>query len=242
MEEDLVLAKKIQKHFLPHEAPRVPGFSFASVYRAALEIGGDYYDFLALPEGQIGIAVGDVSGKGVSAALCMAKLSSEARYLSAGKTDPSAILSELNASLYRDFTEGMFVTLLFFALDVAGGRLRLANAGHMPPLLRRANGALETMHIEPHPPLGVVNDMKYPERTFELSPGDLVVAYTDGVNEAFNEKDEQFGDERILAALEAVEGTPNHALDSLVKAVETFQEDRPQSDDLTVVGFGPDAS
>jgi sigma-B regulation protein RsbU (phosphoserine phosphatase) len=239
IEEDLALAKKIQRHFLPGQPPRVPGFTFAGVYRAALEIGGDYYDFLNLPDNQIGIAVGDVSGKGVSAALCMAKLSSEARYLSVGKTDPAAILTELNAALYRDFTEGMFVTLVFFTLDAASGRVRLANAGHLPPFVRRSNGVVEKIELKPHPPLGVLQDVEYPQTTFELGPGDTVIAYTDGLNEAFNANQEQFGDARILTTLEEPEIQPDRALESLLLAVETFQDGQPQSDDLTIVGFGP---
>ena len=216
---------------------------FGDVYRSALDIGGDYYDFLSLPEGQVGIALGDVSGKGVSAALCMAKLSSEARYLSAGKTDPAAILRELNASLYRDFTEGMFVTLVFFSLDVANGRLRMANAGHLPPLLRRRDGAIEPLDTKRSLPLGVKEDVEFEESVFELAPGDTVIAFTDGLSEAVNQNDDQFGNGRILDAVAVAKskGTPQEALAGLLQSVETFQEGQPQSDDLTIVCFGPEA-
>lgn len=237
--EDLALARKIQSHFLPRQLPQVPGFAFRDVYRSALDIGGDYYDFLSLPEGQVGVAVGDVSGKGVSAALCMAKLSSEARYLSAGKTDPAAILRELNASLYRDFTEGMFVTLVFFALDVANRRLRLANAGHLPPLLRRRDGSTELMRTKQSVPLGIAETADFEENIFELAPGDTVIAFTDGLNEATNEHGELFGSERIDRAVSETEGTPEKILDGLLQSVKTFQADEPQSDDLTIVCFGP---
>ena len=240
--EDLALARKIQSHFLPHQRPQATGYAFRDVYRSALEIGGDYYDFLSLPESLVGIAVGDVSGKGVSAALCMAKLSSEARHLSAGKTEPAAILRELNASLFRDLTEGMFVTLVFFSLDVANRRLRLANAGHPPPLLRHRDGRTEQMETKRSMPLGIAETVDFEESVFELAPGDTVIAFTDGLNEATNTHDELFGTERITRAVSESEGTPEKTLEVLLQSVETFQEDQPQSDDLTIVCFGPTAN
>ena len=239
LDKDLLLARKIQGHFLPRETPQVPGYVFGKVYRSALDIGGDYYDFLGLPEGQVGIVLGDVSGKGVSAALCMAKLSSEARYLSAGKTDPAEILRMLNASLYRDFTEGMFVTLVFFALDVSRNRLLLANAGHLSPLLRRRNGAIEPLESERSMPLGIAKELDLESSAFELEPGDTVFAFTDGLSEAFDRNEGLFGDERIIDTLRKSKGTPQDALDGLLRSVEAFRDGQPQSDDLTIVCFGP---
>ncbi|HSF19243.1 MAG TPA: SpoIIE family protein phosphatase [Vicinamibacteria bacterium] len=239
LDADLLLARKIQSHFLPREPPRVPGYVFGEVYRSALDIGGDYYDFLSLPEERVGIALGDVSGKGVSAALCMAKLSSEARYLSAGKTDPAEILRMLNASLYRDFTEGMFVTLVFFALDVSRNRLFVANAGHLSPLLRRRNGAIEPLESKRSMPLGIAKNLELESSAYELEPGDTVFAFTDGLSEAFDRNENLFGDERISDALRKSKGTPQDVLERLLRSVETFQDGRPQSDDLTIVCFGP---
>ena len=172
----------------------------------------------------------------------MAKLSSEARHLSAGKTEPAAILRELNASLFRDLTEGMFVTLVFFSLDVANRRLRLANAGHLPPLLRHRDGRTEQMETKRSVPLGIAETVDFEESIFELAPGDTVIAFTDGLNEATNPHDELFGTERLARAVSESGGTPEKTLEVLLKSVETFQEDQPQSDDLTIVCFGPTAN
>lgn len=239
MEQDLALAKKIQARFLPKKPPEVAGYDFRSYYSSALEVGGDYYDFLELPESLWGIAVGDVSGKGVSAALYMVKLSSEIRYRSAGQSEPAKILERVNASIARDSEEGMFVTAILLVLDPSTNRLRVASAGHMLPLVRRADGTVIALSSPRNTPLGALAGASFEQSAFELRTGDAVLVYTDGVSEAADHEDHFFGEERLLLAMRRSDGTPEGILTEVLSAVKGFLGRQPQNDDITLVCFGP---
>jgi phosphoserine phosphatase RsbU/P len=240
LEQDLELARKIQARFLPHETPEVGGFSFRTEYVSALEVGGDYFDFIPLPGGSLGIAAGDVSGKGVSAALYMAKLSSEMRYHAAAISSPGEILERVNRALMRDFEDGMFATLVILALDPARRRVTVASAGHLDPLVRSAAGGVRKISLTRGAPLGVVDGALFAEHNVDLAAGDVVVLYTDGVTEATNPKDELLGDDRLESLVARAGSTADEVCEAILSGVRRFLDGAVQNDDITIVCFGPD--
>jgi len=238
-ERDLALARRIQARFLPKGVPEVPGWSFCDHYAPALEVGGDYFDFLELPRPFVGVAIGDVSGKGVSAALVMAKVGSEVRYHSVGRTDPAEILGRVNRALAEDLEDGVFVTASVLVLDATSGEVRVANAGHPAPLVRRAAGEVAPMPVGTGLPLGVAATTVFSTSGFVLRPGDVAVLYTDGVTEAADRSGALLGEERVKKAVAAARGTPDKVREAILGAVSRFAGAEPQADDLTLVCFGP---
>jgi sigma-B regulation protein RsbU (phosphoserine phosphatase) len=166
-------------------------------YLAARHIGGDYYDFVQISDSALGITVGDVSGKGVSAALYMAKLSSEMRFHARGCLSPGAVLTELNRSLAEEMESGMFVTLALMVLEPEKRRLTISSAGHPPPLRRSSNGTVAELRIQRNLPLGAYEDTQYGETEHMVQAGDSVILYTDGVTEAVNKDGVLFGAEQL---------------------------------------------
>ena len=237
LEHDLDLAKKIQRHFLPPKAPETANFAFAVEYAPALKVGGDLYDFVELAEGLIAVAVGDVSGKGVSAALFAAKVMSDLRYQAQGQTTASTILTRLNRALSQRNDEGMFVTLALIVIDVRKAHLMVASAGHPLPLVRHATGEVGEIGKTGDKPLGLDEDAAFTQHEYEIDRGDRVVLFTDGVLEALNRADELYGDARLADAIRR----PAPGADALVQAiasdVRAFADGRAQSDDITVVCF-----
>ncbi|HQR47370.1 MAG TPA: SpoIIE family protein phosphatase [Thermoanaerobaculia bacterium] len=239
LEQDLALARRIQARFLPKGSPEVRGWAFCDHYAPALEVGGDYFDFLELPRPFLGIAIGDVSGKGVSAALVMAKLGSEVRYHSVGRTDPAEILGRVNRVLSEDLEDGVFVTASLLVVNTESGEVRMASAGHPPPLVRRASGAVTPLAAGARLPLGVADSTVFPAASFALGPGDVAVLYTDGITEAADRSGALLGEERMKATVAAARGTPEAVRTALLDAVSRFAGDEPPSDDITLVCFGP---
>lgn len=238
LERDLALARKVQQGFLPRNAPSVPGYSFAVEYSPALAVGGDFYSFLDLPDDWVGVAVGDVSGKGVSAALYVARLSSDLRYHSVGEVEPAVILKRVNHSLAGTTEEGMFVTATLVCLNPRTGQLKVSSAGHMPPLVREAKGAVVPLGEGGGSPLGVGANAIYDQHTYALEPTDIVVLYTDGLNEAMNREHRQFGDERLAAAVRRAPHSVRGVLETVLRDVRSFEDGEPPHDDLTLVCFG----
>ena len=238
VEQDLMLAKRIQMRFLPSEVPAVEGYDFHDDYVAALEVGGDYYDYIELSARHLGIAVGDVSGKGVSGALYMAKLSSDVRYHAAGQTDPAEILTRVNRALARDLEEGMFVTLAFLLLDVETHMVLVASAGHPAPYVRRADGSVIALPVPRNPPVGASAKSVFTKVPFQLEPGDTIVIFTDGVTEAMNAAKQQYGDQRLIDAIRESDGTSSGIITHILRTVKDFAGGHPQSDDITLVCLG----
>ena len=197
---DLEAATQIQKSFLPAARPRVPQLHFFDYYSSARQIGGDYYDYIPLPGDRLAVALGDVSGKGVAAALLMARLSAAARFSLASETDAATAMRRLNAALTQTGADDRFVTFTAAILDLRTYGVTLVNAGHMPPLRRRAGrpDVEEVGDAIVGLPLGVM-DKPYEQMSFPLEPGDVLVFYTDGVTEARNPGNDQYGLERLLA-------------------------------------------
>src|SRR6266540_1625012 len=177
IDQELRVAQLIQQQFLPKQLPDLPGWQVAAFYRAAAEVGGDFYDFIDLPEGRIGLVVGDVTGHGVPAALVMATTRSVLRSEAPRMIAPGAVLAKVNAFLHSDIPANMFVTCLYAVLDPRTGALRYANAGHDLPFVRRGN-AVEELRATGMP-LGAMPDMTYAERETTIGPGDVILLHSD---------------------------------------------------------------
>lgn len=237
-DRDLALARKIQHHFLPRELPDVAGFTFAVEYRPALAVGGDLYDFIKLGSNRLLVTTGDVSGKGVAAALFAAKVNSDIRHHATEHIDAVSLLTTLNQELADRDREGMFVTLALAIIDLETHRLTVASAGHPLPIGRDPSGRVLLLGEEGDRPLGLDAKATFRERSYELDRGDTVLLFSDGVTEALSATQEQYGATRLAAAVAAATGPDSGQLvRAIVADVEDFASGQEQSDDITVVSF-----
>ncbi|WP_182868356.1 SpoIIE family protein phosphatase [Rhodopirellula sp. JC639] len=235
VEQDLKLATDVQKAFLPQQPPDASGYAVESYYQAANHIGGDYFDYIQLSDGKIGIVVADVVGHGVAAAMFMAKLSAETRFCLAGEPDVARAIEKLNDRM-SELGVDRFVTFLLVVIDPASSQATIVNAGHMPPIWRHAgNGEItEPGGEESGLPIAIDSGMEYEAVNVQVEPGDVLLLYTDGVNEAMDAKDNEFGIEAIrrLAAKESDAGAIK---DRIVDAVLEHVGDAPPFDDMCLV-------
>ena len=240
---DMEIAHQVQFSFLPSRLPQVPGYEFYAHYEPALEVGGDYYDFLPLPGQRLAALVADVAGKGVPAALLMAKLYGDARYCLLTQDDPSAALAKLNDVLTAHLGDmDRFITFAGAILDPAAHELTLVNAGHLPPLIyRRAAGTLEECEGKDIAgvPLGVLEDQTYPSCRVRLEPGDSLVLFTDGVPDAYNARGDSFNPEGVYRAVwGAGPLTPAQVGERILKALKQHVAGFARHDDVTLVCLG----
>lgn len=238
-ERDLLLARRVQQHFLPQNTLQVAGYRIAETYVPARAVGGDHYDFFRYADGRIGLIIADVSGKAVSAALVMARFGMAVRLLAGQAHNPLDLLVTLNILLLDELESGMFVTAQVLALDPESGTLDLANAGHPAPLRRRANGKVDELALDPAAPLGANARTTFQASQHVLGPGDLIVFYTDGLNEAENEAGLQFGIQPATAAI-SPHADAQSALDAINAALDAFAGTTPAIDDLTLVVLSRD--
>ncbi len=233
VEQELRVAQLIQQQFLPRELPDLHGWHVAAYYRPAREVGGDFYDFIELPEGKIGIVVGDVTDKGVPAALVMATTHSLLRAEAPRLVSPSKVLERINDLLVDDMPPKMFVTCLYAVLDPATGTLQFANAGHNLPYVGSEGDTLELRATGM--PLGLLPDMSYEEKSATLRPGDSMLMHSDGLAEAHSPDKEMFGFPRLMELVG--EGHGGEALiDHLLKSLDAFVgAEWEQEDDITLV-------
>jgi serine phosphatase RsbU (regulator of sigma subunit) len=237
LERDLQLARQVQHSLLPAGPPSCPPYQFFAYYQTALEVGGDYYDFVELPNGRLAIVVADVAGKGVSAALLMAKLSGELKYY-LSCWDPAAAVAHMNDSLWHS-SPGRFITLLLAIADRASRRLTLLNAGHLAPLRRRVSGEVETVGEDARgPALGIVPQGAWRLIETEIEPGEVWLAFTDGVTEAVNARSEMYGLARLRRELARAPAAVGEAGEGILADVSQFLGDQPQSDDMCLVAWG----
>lgn len=241
IERDMQFAQEVQKSFLPEKVPEVSGFEFSAWYGAALEVGGDFYDFIEMPDGKVGIVIGDVSGKGMPAALMMAKLMSDVRFFALSEREPSRVLAKLNHHIATSrAAEDRFVTLLYVMLDPHERSIWLANAGHPFPMLRkRAGGRIERLDQSVNLPLCVAADADFTQQVCKLEAGDTVAIFTDGVTEAMNSLKDQFGVKRLQQSMEQSRPSPKAMMDQILSDINEFVGLASPSDDLTLVCFGP---
>lgn len=233
--EELEIARRIQLSFLPSRQPEIEGFHVWAFNRSYHEVGGDYYDFIPIVENQTGIAIGDVVGKGIPAALLMAafraSLIAEIRNNYAIRT----ILSKVNNLLYESMEPGNFVTAVYGVLDSRNSIFTFSNAGHNLPLLFRSDGSIEKLS-EGGLALGIVYNQIYIEQPVFLRPGDWILFYTDGVTETFNEKGEEYGEEKLVELVKQnLHLTPKQLADEILKDLGEFRRGSPQSDDYTMI-------
>jgi phosphoserine phosphatase RsbU/P len=241
LERDLKLAHQVQMSFLPRKSPQVPGYQFYAHYEAAQEVGGDYYDFIAVPGPRLAVMLGDVAGKGVAAALLMAKVSSDARFSMLTEPDPARAVYKLNELMQEAGMIDRFVTLEAALLDPVAHRVTFVNAGHLPALIyRRATGTIEEAMARDLAgfPLGVAEGVPYDAATVSLSPGDVVALFTDGVTEAKNRADQEFELKGVHAAMAAGPMAPEEVGKRVVAAVKQHALGCKQHDDITFVSFG----
>jgi phosphoserine phosphatase RsbU/P len=231
IEQELVLARDIQQGLLLEAVPRLPGWEISAISLPARDLGGDLYDFLPLGAERQGIMIGDVSGKGLPAALRMAVARTVFRHEARRGEPPGPTLAAVNRGVIADIPQGM-ITMLYAVLDVREGLLRLANAGHNYPVV--INGRISELELTGLP-LGVDADSDYEEITAALRPGDTVLLYTDGVVEATDEREEYFGYERMAQLLaERPNLKPRALMQALLHELRTWSA-TGQADDITVV-------
>jgi serine phosphatase RsbU (regulator of sigma subunit) len=235
----LEAAQQVQRAMLPRELPNVRGYEFFAHYEAAQEVGGDYYDFLPLPGGRWAVLLGDVAGKGVAAALVMAKFGVEARVCLESEADPTVAVNRLNALMARGGVPEKFVTLAAVVLDPSAHRAVVVDAGHPSPLLLRAGGTVEETTPEEAAglPIGIDGGYQYESRTVALAPGDRLLLFSDGVSDSMDVGDRRFGTAAIRATV-GVPFRPQATGQLLLRAVQRHAAGCEQNDDITVVCFG----
>jgi len=234
MRQELSLAREIQHTLLPQELPALPGWQLCAHYQPAREIGGDFYDFIPLPDDCLGLVIGDVSGKGIPAALVMATARSLLRAAAQRLASPGAVLEQVNDLLHPDIPPKMFVTCLYAVLDPDSGHLQFANAGHDLPYQQQAGRVFELRARGM--PLGALPAMRYEEQETQLAPGDYVLFYTDGLVEAHNARQEMFGFPRLKALLEGHRSSGGTLIPTLLGELARFTRARgEQEDDVALV-------
>ena len=237
LESELAIARRIQMDMLPRPSAGGEGLGFelAALLEPALAVGGDLFDHLA-DGGRVFFLVADVSGKGIPAALFMARASTLFQSAVARRRDPTEILGEVNRGLCRENAEGMYVTAACGVLEIASGELAFACAGHQPPVRLRADRRPDPLPAQGGTVLGLFEGARFPLERARLLPGEAIFAFTDGVDEAFDAKGALFGSDRLLSCLESLAGAPAAGVNAAVRdAVRRFAGEAPQSDDMTML-------
>ncbi|HEY7936822.1 MAG TPA: SpoIIE family protein phosphatase [Candidatus Limnocylindrales bacterium] len=235
LEQEMRVATLIQQQFLPHELPELPDWQVAAYYGPARAVGGDFYDFIELPDGRIGIVVGDVTDKGVPAALIMARTQSVLRGEAPRLTSPGDVLRRANEILLPEMPTRMFVTCLYLVLEPLTGRIVYANAGHLPPYVRTTEGVVELRATGM--PLGLLPDMRYEEKEASIDPRQSMLLYSDGLIEAHGPAGDMFGFPR-LRELMAHDRPGSELINELLERLHEFVgRGWDQEDDITLVAL-----
>ncbi|MBI1314529.1 SpoIIE family protein phosphatase [bacterium] len=238
MDRELEFAMQVQLGFLPSKRPKLKDYDFADFYEAAQHVGGDYYDYVALPDGRIAVTVADVAGKGVPAALLMARLYSAARYHLLTSGSAAEAMEGLNSEISVSGLGHRFITCALLVIAPAKHTVTLVSAGHLAPIRRNLDGKVDLVESEESGlPLGIIPDQKFVEDTYELQPGDTWVLYTDGVTEAMNTTRELYGSKRLAEFIRTGPLEIGDLISAIVADVAAFSEGNANSDDLCLVGF-----
>ena len=235
LEEQLKVARNIQQGILPGNIPSVPGIEISALIRFCLDVAGDYYDIIPLEDGRVVLSIGDVSGKGVGAALLMANLQASLRTAQAMGASLSESAAKINKLVYENTPSDMFITFFMICIDPEKKRLRYVNAGHNPPFLVESDGH-ERMLTKGGLLFGVVENAQYEEGEVSLRNGDMILMYTDGVSEAMDSNDEEFGEKQIAHIVARNRELPLDELLSLIeKEVSIYHGSSSYSDDFTLL-------
>lgn len=233
MNQELEVAALIQQTLLPKELPSVPGWHVDAFYRPARAVGGDFYDFIDLGDDRMAVVIGDVTDKGVPAALVMATCRSMLRAAASRHADPSAVLADVNDALVDEIPPAMFVTCLYAVVDTGSGQVTLANAGHNLPYVRSSDSVVELRATGM--PLGLIAGMDYEEKVYRLDDGDVMVLTSDGITEAHNPAGEMYGFGRLMGRV-GMRSAGVEVIQSLVHDLEKWTgADSEQEDDITLV-------
>ena len=233
---EIDIARSVQQRLFPQSYPKIAGVDCAGYCRPAHGIGGDYYDFLTLSGGRMGIALGDVAGKGIPAALLMASLQASLRgQRLSGPADLGQLMTNLNFLIHEASPENRYATFFYGELDTAARRLDYVNAGHNAPMIFRAGGEVERLRAS-GPVVGLVDAARFEQRSVGVGPGDVLVVYSDGISEAMNASDEEWGEGQLAdAARSVMPCEPQKLIDKLFAAADAFAGGAVQHDDMTVV-------
>jgi phosphoserine phosphatase RsbU/P len=248
-DREIEIARQVQERLLPQIYPLVKGIDFAGYSRTAQEVGGDYYDFIALETGRLGIAIGDVSGKGISSALLMASIRAALHGLTfSGTLSLARIIEGLNRIIYDSSTSNRFVTFFFGEYDPSTRTLDYVNAGHNAPVLLRPTAPGQDSFCSPEGPcmvqrletggpvLGIFTDVQYEQGQLQLQPYDALIAYTDGISEAMTSGYEEWGEDRLIAAAKKnAHRTAQEIVTAVVESTDRFTAGAEQNDDLSLV-------
>ncbi len=234
LQNELNVASSIQQSILPTDFPKGDDFEIFGNMEPARNVGGDFFDIILLDSGKIGLAVADVSDKGVPAALFMMSSRTLLKYAANTYQEPRDVLREVNDVLTEDNDAAMFVTMLYAVYDPRTGNLTYANGGHNTPIIVHPDGSATQIPLTGGIALGVMDELEYEQKTVTIEPGDTLIMYTDGVTEAMNIDGEEFGMERLCNLFADAPPTNLHESNSaLFSAISDFEGDAPQSDDIT---------
>ena len=237
LKRELNVAHKVQQGLLPAMKPVVEGYEFFDYYSPARQLGGDVYDYVPLQNGHLAVILGDVSGKGISASLLMAKMSAEARYLLAMHPDVKDAMFALNNTFCDDRWGDRFVTLVTAILDPQTHDVQLVNAGHTPPILCHPDGTLDVLELFPGFPIGVLPDSTFEVNQVHLEPGETLFFFTDGATDCVNFEGTMFGMDRIIECWKQYRPTVQEQGMALIEAIDKFVGNVPHADDICITGI-----
>lgn len=239
-DNELAIASEIQLDLLPSEMPAYEGWEFFASYDAAQAVGGDYYDCIALPDGKICLSFGDVAGKGVPGAMIMSRMSSCVQSTMKHVHEAAEAVHAINDHMCDSRVSGRFVTYIMAIVDPATGRVDMVNAGHTPPMIRRASGVIDRADDDDlvGPPIGVMEGYPYEAETLQLNEGDVLVITTDGVDEAMSPSGEFYETERVIEFLKSHDESPAELGRMLLDDVRRHADGREQNDDITIMTCG----
>jgi serine phosphatase RsbU (regulator of sigma subunit)/predicted enzyme related to lactoylglutathione lyase len=233
--QELEIARQVQARLFPQTLPPLKTLDYAGVCLQARHVGGDYYDFLALGHQRLGLVIGDISGKGIAAALLMANLQANLRsQFTLARDEPQLFLQSVNRLFFQNTTDSAYATVFFADYDDTARRLRYANCGHLSGIVLRHNGPVEWLHSTATV-LGLFEEWDSPIAECQLSPGDMLALYTDGVTESFDASGEEFGEQRLVEALQQSKAmSASQTLTSVVEQIQRFSPSE-QHDDITLI-------
>jgi sigma-B regulation protein RsbU (phosphoserine phosphatase) len=236
LNREIEIAREVQERLFPQDLPEIHGLDYAGHCRPASGVGGDYYDFLSLPDGKLGIAIGDVSGKGIPAALLMAGLRASLRGQTIqGAGDLAVLMANVNQLVYESSSSNRYATFFYAQYDPATRHLTYVNAGHNPPLILRKSR--DVMRLETGGPVvGLLRMFAYEQATVRLEPGDMFIAFTDGISEAMNSANEEWGEQPLIeSAWRCYTGNAEEAMRTLIASADAFVAGASQHDDMTII-------